>query len=129
MFGWLTPVGDVVETGRYNHAESVKDEPQLRRLLPDFDDWLNEIEEMKNCCSSWEESEGHGEWHQYEIVNDEVTTKIVHALYEAGCLRIGYVGGYLTFEGKPQAIKNLHQKALDLAESLGKVPKFEPIKW
>jgi len=128
VFGWLSPRGNFYQADLFGHIEAVGKSPELKRLVPNFDEEVADLERQRQYKNDLIDQGEHPEWHTYEMAEDDFKHSIIHALYANGCLRVGSNGSYMHFEGSPQAIKSLFQKAKDLAEEYGKAPAFDPMQ-
>jgi len=126
IFGWLSPRGNFYEVDMYGHVEAIAQYPELKKLLPDLDEELVNLQSIKQWSLDQIDQGEHPEWHGYEMASDRVRYAILDTLYAQGCLRVGSSGSALHFEGRPQAIKSLYNKAKDLAEEYGMSPAFDP---
>jgi hypothetical protein len=127
VFGWLTPSREFIATDPMKHLEAVYANSSLKKYVPWLDEDMGTLKSSYDARMQAIDDGEHPEWHGYEMLEDGIRSEVIDALYKAGCLRVGSHGGDLMyFEGTPEAIKNLYQKARDLAESHGKQAKFEP---
>jgi hypothetical protein len=126
VFGWLGPRGKFYACKAWDHIKSINDHADLVALVPDYESIKSEVNSARELCQSLENAEEHGEWHHYEMAVDDANAFMTTSLYQAGCLRVGSVGDRMSFEGTSSAIKQLYQVAINLAESHGKTPAFEP---
>jgi hypothetical protein len=128
IFGWMSPRGNFYPSEVYEHLESIGKIPELKALVPNYDQEMEAIEHLARWSRTQMDLGEHPEWHSYEMAKDEFAPKAIEALYAAGCLRVGSVQNVIHFEGKPAGIQNLHQKAKDFAEEHGMIAKFDPQK-
>lgn len=117
-----------MECKRYEHIEEVVRNPIFGKLAPKVIDWCLEIEAAEESCQELSDRGEHGEWHSYEMTCDSVRPKIWNHLLNRGFIRVGEVNGKLHFEGRPNHLKQMHQKCLDLAEGYAAQAVFEPQK-
>ena len=117
VFGWLSPSGKLYPCGRFGHAELAMNTPDLKRHISQ--ETLDEVEEAKMAAARG--------YDQDESMKEDAEAEISMDLYRSGFLRIGSWGFDITFEGTPKAIKNLYQKAKDIAEERGGKAVFEPM--
>ncbi|MDE2101295.1 MAG: hypothetical protein KGL39_28875 [Patescibacteria group bacterium] len=130
IFGWITPTRRFIPTDAWQHFQEIGKDPELKALVPEYDNRLADLEEIEASCREMQERYGpcQGEWHDYEITNDDYRRDAVKALYAAGVIRVGTVGSMLHFEGTPDGIQNLYQFCRDFAEGAGMETQFEPIR-
>lgn len=126
-YGWITQSGKIIETDLYGHLGVISNNFKEFNVS-NFQNRLNEIESIQIECSERIESGEHPEWHIYEMAKDDLTWKIINAVFDAGNLRFGQRESTIYFEGKSEAIKNLCQKAKDFAEELECCACFEARK-
>ncbi len=126
IFGWLSPRGNFYQVDMFQHIEAVEKVPELKNLIPNFDDEVAALEHLRQWSNDQIEAGEHPDWHTYEMASDDFKYSIIKSLYNAGCLRVGSSGSSIHFEGKSPAISNLYQKAKDLAEEHGMQAVFEP---
>lgn len=126
--GWLTPKGEVVKCGTYGHIDVAKKNPYFLEKVPKIYQILDRIEESRQFCEDLQKSDGHGEWHSYEITYDRADGEIRNLLLDAGFIRIGSDNKSIYFEGRPIYLKDRHQKCKKLAESYDLEAVFEPQK-
>ena len=69
----------------------------------------------------------HPEWHHYDMLHDSIEEIVYDEMYKKGYLRVAQSQDVVYFEGSSNGIKNLYQKAKDLAESHGKTASFQKI--
>ena len=128
LFGWLSPSGKFFQTGMYNHVADVGKIPELKALIPWYDERADAVEHTREYCNNLSRQGEHPEWHCYEMAHYDFQTSVVKALYERGCLRVGDAGsGTLAFEGMPNVIKSMRQTAIEFAQSHNMDAEFEPI--
>ena len=127
VFGWLTSRGNFYPANRFEHLESIGKYSELKNLVSDFDEKWKELENAKEVRLGLVDKGQHPEWHGYELNRDTLENIVVRSLYLKGCLRVASVGKTMYFEGLPNAIKSLYQKARDLAEEYGMGTNFHPL--
>lgn len=130
LFGWLSPGGRLHRCDRWGHTDIVLNTPELKSLLSDRT--LRRSVELKRVYDDAKERTaegGHPEWHSYDMMKDALVHDLSDEMYERGFLRVATHGKDLYFEGTPNAIKNLYQKARDMAEERGGKAHFQPINY
>ena len=128
VFGWLSPKGNFYPARPMQHLDAVAQSPELKSLLPSFDERMAELKSREQESEDLIANDEHPEWHGYEMLKDDIEYGVMRNLYSQGCLRVGSVGSTMHFEGTANAIKNLYNKAINLAEEHEMAPKFEPIR-
>lgn len=130
LYGWLSPRGKFISTNRaMNHLEAIKNNPELNALMPDdFKDSIAKLRHIEKNSEHAAETGEHPEWHRYEILSDQIEERAYDALYSRNYLRVATWRDEVHFEGTSNAIKNLYQKAKDLAEENGFDAKFQKIE-
>ena len=116
VYGWLSPRGHFYESERFGHIDQIGKHPELKKIIPEFDEFIKAFEELDDPFESPLAAK------QKQIYD----TYIYNELFKKGCLRVASQGMVLYFDGKPEAIRNLFHKAKDLAEEFGMSAKFEP---
>lgn len=81
--GWITNKGKVIECKPYDHF-CVEDED----LLDLWDEYIQEIQDTYDMCSSLGESGEHPEWHLYEVAQDGCKNEAYNDAYKMGYLRL-----------------------------------------
>src|SRR6185369_5536854 len=99
VYGWLAPSGNFLKTEMYAHAAAIGEHAELKALIPDYDSEIASLNDIRESCEERIEKDEHPEWHCYEMASSDVNYKIVCALKEAGCLRVGSTGNRMYFEG------------------------------
>ena len=110
IFGWLSPSGRFYRCGMFGHSAVVLKDPELKKHLSK--ETLKVVDQ--------------------QIYEDEADPEISNNMYKAGFLRVGSVPTILDsdiiFEGTPETIKNLYNKAKNMAEQYGRKATFSPRK-
>lgn len=127
LAGWMTPARQFIECRFNEHLDVVRD-PAFYKHAPKLQELFDRLKEIEESCMETAEQGEHPEWHIYEIAFDRARDKAWNILLSAGFLRIAESRGQLHFEGRPWAIKKMHQGCVDLAESYAADAVFLPIK-
>lgn len=130
LFGWLSPRGRLYTCSRWGHTDLVLNAPELKSILSD--QTLRRSAELKQAYDDAKDrmdAGGHPEWHSYDSMKDALKSDLTDEMYQKGFLRVASRGEDLHFEGKPDAIKNLYQKARDIAEERGGKAHFRPVNY
>jgi len=109
VFGWLSPSGKMYACGRFEHAETALKNPELKKHVGE--------ETMGALADASEDEE-----------KEDAEAEISLDMFRAGFLRVGSWGSNITFEGTSESIKNLYQKAKDIADERGGKAVFEPMR-
>jgi hypothetical protein len=135
--GWVTPKGQFVDCLPYQHIEAFKKNPIFQKYEK-IQIIFSNLETIEKDCENLMACGEHPEWHCYESALDSASYKIRNILYKEGFVRVGTLQknywynkeeqDELHFEGKPFAIKKLHDRCLKLAKENNMLSVFEPIK-
>lgn len=106
VFGWLSPSGKFYSCGMFDHAIVVLSSSELRKYL------------SKETLEAVDK----------QIYGNEADKQVSVDMYKSGFLRIGVNpadnDSPVYFEGTSEAIKNLYNKAKDLAEQQDRKASF-----
>lgn len=106
IFGWLSPGGKFYSCGMFDHAIVALNKPELKKYI------------SKQTLEAVDK----------QVYGNEADREISNDLYKAGCLRVGSnpadLNSDVIFEGISEAVKNLYQKAKDIAEQYGRKASF-----
>lgn len=127
LFGWLSPRGKLYPCESYGHFEVVLDTPELLALLPEATKRsIANMGRVRDRCAERSGRDEAPEWHEYEMFRDDVKTEVIDDMYRLGFLRVASQKEDLHFEGTPEAIRNLHQRATAMAEERWGKATFRP---
>lgn len=80
----------ILEVDLWHHFEAIKN------YFPndsEIEYWWNQLDDVEESCAKLEAEEGHGEWHHYEIVQDEAMYEINKILQSRDILRFNIQSG------------------------------------
>jgi hypothetical protein len=128
IYGWLSPDGEYIPCGMYEHLEAIATNPIFLKRVPEIEDIFAALEEVAAGCQELADREGshNAEWHIYEMECDRLRPKIWKKILNAGFIRVGEVGEDLHFEGRPNVLRSKYQMCKDFADSYGAGAVFEP---
>lgn len=130
LFGWLSPRGRFHRCDRWGHLDLILKTPELRSMISDTSlERAADLERETDEANARVRDGRHPEWHSIEAMKDGVQGAMTDELYEKGFLRVASRKEDLHFEGTPNAIKNLYQKARDMAEERGGKAHFQPVNY
>jgi hypothetical protein len=130
LSGWLSPSGKFYECKRriFDHLGVIENTPEIRKSMPDwFEKKINQLNQSKETSQELMRTGEHPEWHHYDMLHDSIEEIVYDEMYKKGYLRVAQSQDVVYFEGSSNGIKNLYQKAKDLAESHGKTASFQKI--
>ena len=130
LSGWLSPSGRFYECKRaiFDHLGVIENTPEIRNSLPDwFEKKIKQLNQSKETSKELMRNGEHPEWHSYDMLHDSIEEAVYDEMYKKGYLRVAQNQDVVYFEGSSNGIKNLYQKAKDLAESHGKTANFQKI--
>lgn len=129
LFGWLSPKWVFYRTQKtFGHFDLIKNTPALFAIIPkDLQEKYKELEDSHKYSKMQIDKGEHPYWHTYEMLRDSLEINAYKALYKKGCLRVATHEDEVFFKGTSKAIRNLYNKAKDLAESYDLKAKFEKV--
>lgn len=115
--GWITPTRRILSCPGNEHLQFAGQDPELKALVPRYDELVQEVQDAHDSCEELQEREGrtNAEWHTYEIARSDAASELYDTLIKAGCVRFGH--GYTNdpcFEGTPEAVKAAHDTIMSL---------------
>lgn len=92
-FGWITPKGEIVYSGLFEHFSVFKKRPDLTEFFPGYNTWkeiedyaeLRYDEDYYNFVDNIEPDE-HPAWHCF---GESIENNLMEAIYDAGFVRFG----------------------------------------
>jgi hypothetical protein len=116
LSGWLAPSGRFYPCQRYmfDHLNVILTNPELKRFMtPELEDTLKKLDVA-------------GE-DQHDHLHDTVEQLAYSQMYTRGYLRVAPEGDTVHFEGTPQGILNLFNKAKEIANQHDKKAEFQRV--
>jgi len=128
--GWLSPSGRLYESEKYmfDHLGIITRTPELRKLMPpEFEIETKRLEGLEKECQA--ASSSYAPWHDYDSMHDSLEMLAYDEMYKKGYLRVASTNDEVHFEGTPQGLKSLYNKAKDIADQHGKKAYFQRISY
>jgi hypothetical protein len=128
--GWMTPEGKFFECVMYDHIHMVSKIPELKRFVPDMDEYIDRLKSIDETCCEDNADDGCPCWHNYTLAEMDISGEIRELLLNAGCMRVGSIpsAGTMHFEGRASLVTTTKlQAAYDLAENYDMNPVFEDV--
>lgn len=102
-YGWISPRGEYYAVDMYSHFSIIQKLPVSEKLKREIDNHIDDLIRIEKDCQ-----EIGGEWHCYEMTEDNARDAIFKAMYDEGWIRFGVSFGrkIWEFEGSPIALKD-----------------------
>ena len=124
MFGWLTPRNQFIECGMWAHLSVILQNDEARSIT-DLVEIESHLEYVEEGCQELIDQDEHPEWHTYEMACSDAAHDMVKILYDHQFIRIAQKGDRVHFEGRPNALKDAHQRCKDFAEGHACTAEFD----
>lgn len=106
-FGWISPKGNVASCKMHEHFKSIRKHRDLsKELKKQFKQMENTLYDCEMECQDLEDEygRGHGEWHNYELMEAQLRSDMWSALIQAGWVRFGEWSGNIEFQGIQESL-------------------------